>query len=88
MEFCKSKTDFWSLLHFSFFRFSSSQISRDLLFDEAWYTAAENFLLLQEMIERVVVVAQLVERSLLEPEIRGSNPVKFYLLPAEFKKLL
>ena len=40
------------------------------------------------MIERVVVVAQLVERSLLEPEIRGSNPVKFYLLPVEFKTLL
>ena len=37
-----------------------------------------------------MVVAQLVERLLLTPEIHSSNPVigKFYLLSIEFKKLL
>ena len=37
-----------------------------------------------------MVVAQLVERLLLTPEIHSSNPVigKFYLLSIEFRKLL
>ena len=38
-------------------------------------------------LHRAVVVAQLVERSLLIPEIRGSNPAigKFYLLSTDKK---
>ena len=42
------------------------------------------------MFRRAVVVTQLVERSLLTPEICGSNPVigKFYLLSILLKDLL